>query len=479
MKIHLIAFNHDGMLPFAVHSGMHDTKDLLELIKSRTPIVVLETNEELRALDLIKNASDQTGIPAYAWSVTQGLQHLEKGQGRSGDNYSEPAEILLYIWNLSYAGIYVLLDFHHYLENPRLIRTIKDIALTAADRKQTLVFLSHQFEIPGELNHYSARFDLQLPDEAACQQLILEEARSWVEEHKGVRVKVNRQAIEQMARNMTGLSVLEIKRLARHAMRDHVLDDSDVNEVTRAKYELLNKEDVIYYEPATERFSEVGGLPHLKGWLDKRRQIFCGDEKLPGVETPKGILLLGVQGSGKSLAAKAVAGSWGLPLLRLDFGTLFNKFYGETERKTREALKMAEVMAPCILWLDEIEKGLSTQDNDGGTSRRLLGTLLTWMAERQASVFMVATANDISSLPPELMRKGRLDEIFFVDLPDRAARAEIFKIHLKKRSIYSPDFNLELCLMPAKDFPGLKLSRRLSPVYMRSPDKAGISISKF
>ena len=185
------------------------------------------------------------------------------------------------------------------------------------------------------------------------------------------------------------------------------------------------------FEYDTSNFADVGGLHSLKEWLTKRRDHFLNPQE--AVDTPKGVLLLGVQGGGKSLAAKAVAGMWGVPLLRLDFSALYNKYIGETEKNLRESLAMADTLSPCVLWLDEIEKALSVDSSDNGTSKRLLGALLTWMAERKRPVFVVATSNDISRMPPELVRKGRLDEIFFVDLPSESVRRDIFTIHLRKR----------------------------------------------
>jgi SpoVK/Ycf46/Vps4 family AAA+-type ATPase len=196
----------------------------------------------------------------------------------------------------------------------------------------------------------------------------------------------------------------------------------------------------------------------MKRWLEQRRQVFLAEQPPVGLDPPKGILLLGVQGGGKSLAAKSVAGSWGVPLLRLDFGTLYNKYYGETERNLRQSLRAAESMSPCVLWIDEIEKGLSG-DADGGPSKRVLGTLLTWMAERKSRVFLVATANDIEMLPPELLRKGRFDEIFFVDLPDASVRHEIFRIHLEKREQDSSTFELTQLQAASEGFAGAEIEQ--------------------
>jgi SpoVK/Ycf46/Vps4 family AAA+-type ATPase len=276
-----------------------------------------------------------------------------------------------------------------------------------------------------------------------------------------VELLVDDAALTMLIKNFNGLTSTEAARLVRKAMVDHAITHDDVAEAAKAKYELLNKGGVLFYEPDTAQFSEVGGLKKLKAWLEQRRPLFVGEHRIPGLNIPKGVLLLGVQGSGKSLAAKAVAGTWRVPLLRLDYGALYDKYYGETERKTRESLKMADLMSPCVLWIDEIEKGVATGDGDGGTSRRVLGTLLTWMAERKSAVFLVATANDIKSLPPELMRKGRLDEIFFVDLPDTEIRTEILSIHLKKRGFTPASFDLQVLAEACDGFSGAEIEQAI------------------
>jgi SpoVK/Ycf46/Vps4 family AAA+-type ATPase len=226
----------------------------------------------------------------------------------------------------------------------------------------------------------------------------------------------------------------------------------------QAKYELLNEGGALSYEYDTATFDEVAGLQNVKTWLKQRATAFS-DRHPSRLDPPKGILLLGVQGCGKSLAAKAAASAFAVPLLRLDFGALYDKYHGETERNLREALKTAEIMSPCVLWLDEIEKGLATGDSDGGTSRRVLASLLTWMAERRSRVLLVATANDIEALPPELIRKGRFDEIFFVDLPTPATRAEILAIHLRKRGLATNGVDLSPLVVASEHFSGAELEQ--------------------
>ena len=261
-----------------------------------------------------------------------------------------------------------------------------------------------------------------------------------------------------LVNNLSGLSTTEIKRLARQAIYDDgAILQSDIPAIMKAKYALLSQDDVLQFEYGTEKFSHVGGFARLKKWLSDRTLAFT--KPVPGLDQPRGILLLGIQGCGKSLAAKAVAGVWGIPLLHMDFGAMFNKYHGETERNLRKALHTAEVMAPCVLWVDEIEKALSSGDNDGGTSKRVLGTLLTWMAERKTAVFMVATANDIAALPPELVRKGRFDEIFFVDLPDAKTRENIFAIHLQRRQQSPERMDLAQLAMASDGFSGAEIEQ--------------------
>ena len=258
-------------------------------------------------------------------------------------------------------------------------------------------------------------------------------------------------------KNLRGMSHGEARTLARHLICDDgAITQEDLPILNKNKFQLLDMASVISFEQNCVQFSNVGGLTRLKGWLADRQSAFLETQ---GVDVPKGILLVGVQGGGKSLAARAVAGLWGLPLMRLDFAGLYNKFFGETERNLREALQLAEQMAPCVLWLDEMEKGLSTGDNDGGVSQRVMGTLLTWMSERKAPVFLVATANQINQLPPELVRKGRFDEMFFVDLPKQEVRAEIFKIHLSRRELESEQFDMSELAQASQGFTGAEIEQ--------------------
>jgi len=271
--------------------------------------------------------------------------------------------------------------------------------------------------------------------------------------------------------------VRDTEQLARNAIyHDGAINKSDLPRVMEAKYELLNRGGILQFEYDTAKFNDVGGLQKLKHWLTQRKPAFMNTADAAHLDTPKGMLLIGVQGCGKSLAAKATAGIFGLPLLRLDFGNLYDKYHGETERNLRESLKTADVMAPCVLWIDEIEKGLAGRGGETGTTQRVLGSFLTWLAQKNSQVFVVATANDISALPPELIRKGRFDEIFFVDLPNPGIREIIAEIHLKNRGQQADSFDLAQIAAATKGFSGAEIEQAIvSALYAAHAQKKSLA----
>lgn len=456
---------------------MPDLADLELLLKSQTPLVVIETHEELRARELVEKLSQRIQVPLFEWSVTTGLQRMEAGYSPQQFNKT-PQEILGYIRGLSRPGIFLLLDFHPYLDDPFHVRLVREIAQNYDSVGHHLVFLSPSFEIPLELAGQMVKFDLSLPNKEKVKEIIREEAIAYMRS-KGRKVVTDRKAVDMLTRNLLGLSSSDVRRMARKAIcHDGAITQSDVREVMEAKYKLMNESGVLAFEYETAQFSQVGGLKNLKEWLRLRRVVFQGNANTYGLEPPKGVLLLGVQGCGKSLAAKAVAGVWEVPLLRLDFGSLYNKYIGETEKNLRDALKTAEVMAPCVLWADEIEKGLAGGSGDDGVSKRVLGTLLTWMAERDQPVFLVATANDVTSLPPELLRKGRFDEIFFVDLPDDRTRAKIFEIQLQMRKLNLQAFDLATLSRASSGFSGAEIEQAVvSSLYAAMAENEGLAMS--
>jgi SpoVK/Ycf46/Vps4 family AAA+-type ATPase len=402
----------------------------------------------------------QRQLAFYEWRVTRGL-HLG-GFGTdvaNNDALKEPEALLEHIAHHQGPALYVLCDFHPYLAGePTIIRYLKDIALDHDRLGNTIVLLSHQLSVPSELGRLTAKFDLRLPSDEELMALIRAQAKDWAEQHQARKVRTDNKTLKRLIANLRGISHADAQVLIRHAIfADGAITESDIPAVNRLKFELLDSEGVLRFEYETENFGSVAGLDNLKAWLELRRDAFLKHTE----DHPRGVMLLGVQGGGKSLAAKAVAGYWGIPLLRLDFGTLYNKFFGETERNLRNSLKQAELMAPCVLWMDEIEKGIATGQSDNATSKRVLSTLLTWMAENDKPVFIVATSNDISELPPELVRKGRLDEVFFVDLPDTDVRGEIFRIHLKKRGIEPAGFDLAELADASEGFTGAEIEEAI------------------
>jgi hypothetical protein len=440
---------------------MNDRRDLELVLDSGTPLVVIETTDETRVLDLLKEIAvarpASTYRPLFRWSITDGLQRLDLELEPQRHN-AQPEDVLGHIRAVAKAGVYALLDFHPFLNEPINVRLLKDVAL--AGNGITVLLLGHRIEIPHELAGFAARFALRLPGPDERRAIVARCAAEYAEDNRR-QAKVDPAAVALLVQNLSGLTHADTERLARNAIRDDgAITVSDVAAVMKAKYQLLNRGGTLSFEYDTARLSDLAGFRNLKHWLKQRASAF-GPTPPTGLDPPKGILLLGVQGCGKSLAAKATAGAFGVPLLRLDFGALYNKYHGETERNLRESLKTAEVLSPCVLWLDEIEKGLATGNDDSGTARRVLGGLLTWMAERKAQVFLVATANDVSELPPELIRKGRFDEIFFVDLPPPPSRAEIFTLHLRKRGLAPERMRLADLVTLTDGFSGAEIEQAI------------------
>ena len=444
---------------------MDKQRDLELILRSRIPIVVIETHDESRMLELLKaiaiKRASEGYMPLFRWTVTDGLQRLDISLEPQLHN-SDPSEVLKHIRAVSKPGIYVLLDFHPYLADPVNVRLLKDICIRFKKVPRQLVLLSHKVELPRELESFSARFDLPLPTAEERKKIVKRVAVDYAAENPGLRVQVDPKAYGLLIQNLAGLPVRDTQQLARNAIyHDGAISKSDLPKVMEAKYELLNRGGILQFEYDTAKFNDVGGLEKLKHWLTQRKPAFMSKADAAHLDTPKGILLIGVQGCGKSLAARATAGIFGLPLLRLDFGNLYDKYHGETERNLRESLKTADVMSPCVLWIDEIEKGLAGRGGETGTTQRVLGSFLTWLAQKNSQVFVVATANDISALPPELVRKGRFDEIFFVDLPNSGIREIIAEIHLKNRGQQVDLFDLAQIATATEGFSGAEIEQAI------------------
>jgi len=451
---------------------MSDTQDLTLLIHGHVPIITIQSHEEKRALELVTKATQLEYLPTFKWTITDGIQRLDLSLDPQR-HVADPQDALKHIKASALQAAYIFLDFEPYLNDPINVRLIKEIAMKFDGDKGKLIFISHKLSLPDNLKPLSASFSLQLPNNDTLQQMVRDEAQLW-QGSQNKKVRTDRDTLQRLTQNLSGLTHRDAKRLIRNAIIDDgAITESDLPDVMQAKYKLLNKDNILSFEYETAHFSDLGGMRKLKTWLDQRGVIFNQDVGLHAkkFDIPKGILLLGVQGCGKSLAAKAVAGIWGLPLLRLDFSRLYDKYIGETEKNLQQALHTAEVMSPCVLWIDELEKGISSGNDDNGTSKRLLGSLLTWMAEKTSRVFIVATANQIEALPAELIRKGRLDEIFFVDLPKQQSRTDIFKIHFDKRDIDHNEIDLHKLAIASEGFSGSEIEQAIASAIYTSYSK--------
>jgi hypothetical protein len=457
---------------------MSELQDLSSLVRSNTPLIVIETPDEARVVDLFRHLLMNVWRALYRWSITEGLRRVDLDREDPPETAPDISTTLQAIKSHDQRGIYLLLDVVPYLGYASTQRMLREIVERRGCQEHTIVLIGNKIELPPELESLAVRFSLQLPDENALLKMVNDEVALYMRENGGRRVVVDNPSLKAMVRNLRGLSLTEARRLARQLVfRDGAIGPADLPELAKLKFELLNKSGHLHFEYDTAQFADVAGLTRLKLWISQRREVFSEATLPEGLDAPKGVLLLGVQGCGKSLAAKAVAGGFGVPLVRLDFGTLYNKYHGETEKNLRDALASSEQLSPCVLWIDELEKGLASAESseDGGVSRRVLGYFLTWMAERVSRVFLVATANAVQTLPPELLRKGRFDEIFFVDLPDHATRGELFRLHLSKRKVEWSGFSLDTLAEASEGFSGAEIEQAIvSALYAAHAEKVPV-----
>ncbi|MGH9803720.1 MAG: AAA family ATPase [Candidatus Acidiferrales bacterium] len=430
------------------------------LLKSRYPIVTVESQEEDRLVALLTSLCAELNVAFFTWSVTDGL--CRHGREQPVYETQEPLKALQHIDSARIPAAYLLRDFHPYLSDPRLVRRLREIAQENAALGVTLVFSAPSLELPIELRPLAARFRLRLPDERELRQVVLETFKD-LNQNKKFAFRLNEAEQAQLVRNLKGLTLDQARRaVSRAVLDDGLLDARDLSHALAAKRERIEQSGILEYFEIEKDQPELGGLGSLKGWLQRFHAGFSPQAREMGLRPPRGVMLVGVQGCGKSLAAKTIARAWGLPLLRLDPGRLLDKYIGESEKNLRRAFETAEAVAPVVLWIDEIEKafaGSSSSEADAGLGRRLFGGFLTWLQEKKESVFVAATANDLTATPPELLRKGRFDEIFFVDLPDAAERREILSIHLKLRKQDPEKFGVEELLEATEGFSGAEIEQ--------------------
>lgn len=436
----------------------NDIHDLGLLLDSRVKLILIESWEEQRVLETIGTLAIKRACTWYIWCHVDGLSRLGFGSDvENGPALTDPHAALEQVRTTNEPALYVFCDLHPFFDSPRLVRMVKRIAMSADERAPTLILVSHALTLPDELSRLAARLQLSMPSDQQLAAIVREEATRWTAQNQGRRVRTDNATLARVVRNLRGTTQSEARLLARKLIVDDgAITEDDLPVLNSAKFSLLDLQGVLSFEQDTKRFADVGGLRVFRRWLADRQAAFLEQGQR---DIPRGVLLVGVQGSGKSLAAKAVAGFWGLPLLRLDVAALYNKYIGETERNLREALQLADTLEPCVLWMDEIEKALGADSADQGVSRRILGVLLTWMAERRSRVFLVATANEVDRLPPELIRKGRIDEMFFVDLPGTSVREDIFRIHLARRDLDPGGFDLAALAAASEGFSGAEIEQ--------------------
>ncbi len=449
------------------------TDELELLIRARYPVVYVVSWEEARVEQHLLRIAQRRSKQMFAWSVTGGMRRLGGAAGPAparARGLADPIEALDQIIESKEPAIYLLHDFHALIRpnvqcNIPNIRKLRETARALSDSYKTVVICSPHVELSPELEKDVTVYDFPLPVPAEVDGLLRRICKD-VGEHSGLKIELDDAGREALIRAAGGLTLQEAENVfAKTLVNDGTLDGSDVSTVFAEKQQIVRKSGLLEYYEATAELNAVGGLDELKGWLQRRSAAFSQKAHDFGLPPPKGVLLVGVQGCGKSLCAKAVSREWNMPLLRFDVGRVFSSLVGSSESNVRRAIAVAESIAPAVLWVDEIDKAFAgsqgSAGTDGGTTARVMSTLLTWLSEKTKPVFVLATANDISHLPPELLRKGRLDEIFFVDLPTAAERREILRIHTAKRHRDPAGFDLDELTGASEGFSGAEIEQAI------------------
>jgi hypothetical protein len=491
------------------------------LINSSTPIIVMETPEEMHAISLVRAACAELKMATFEWSIADGLvrwgaKESHEGQkpclqahndqntiwGQAGRtvaqmrsalspggadadrmaraialstsadgaaaaggsiyNTREPVQALANMESMTLEAVFILKDFHRHMDDPVVVRRLRDVGQKFAANRRTVVITSPEIAVPAELTTLVEYFDLPLPDQDRLHELI-HEMFTRLSKTYTLKLQLDAAGVDAMAANLRGLSEEEAERAISQALvTRYALCPESVTDVLDAKKQLLRHSGMLEFVEASDNMSAVGGLENLKHWLGQRRGAWEDAAREFGLEPPRGMIVLGVQGCGKSLCARAVAGEWKLPLVKFDTSAVYDKYIGETEKRIRKVFQVAEGLAPCVLWIDELEKvfagsGPDSASADAGVSSRLLASFLSWMQDRKAAVFVAATCNNVTVLPPELIRKGRFDELFFVDLPNQAERKQIFSIQLTRRKRNPVEFDLEKVATAAKGYSGAEI----------------------
>jgi hypothetical protein len=458
------------------------------LMDSSTPIVVMETVEETRAVRMVRLACSALNLAAFEWTIASGLARsggnplapvvdngtFPPGGYRAGDvndiaenakalyDSREPAKMLANLESISIEAAFILKDLHRHMDDPVVVRRLRDVGQKFATNRRTVILTAPKISIPAELASLVEYLELPLPDRQRLRQIIDEILVRILKTHTLQR-RLEPGGLDAMADNLRGLTEEEAERAISQALvARYALCPETVTDVLEAKKALLRRAEMLEFVESSDNLALVGGLDNLKRFLAQRRGSWEDAARAFGLDPPRGVIILGVQGCGKSMCARAIAGDWKLPLVKFDTAAVYDKYIGETEKRIQKVFKVAEGLAPCVLWIDELEKvfagsGPDSASADAGVSSRLLASFLSWMQDRKAPVFVAATCNNVSVLPPEFIRKGRFDELFFVDLPTHAERKQIFGIQLSKRKRNPAEFHLDRIAAAARGYSGAEI----------------------
>jgi len=436
-------------------TGMEFEEQLDIYLRACFTLVVVVTGEEERVLASVKAVCDRTGRPCLTWDAADGFAPLA-GQP-AAPSARDPMTALEQVTKADDRTLVVLKDFHEIWSNVQIKRKLRSVAQQLKVTNRAVLVTSPTGDVPRELKDEAVVVEFPPPTAEQLEQVLDKLTRT-----PGVKVNLTPLGKEKLVQAALGMTASQAQRtFAKAIVRDGVLDDRDIALVTAEKKQIIRESEALEFYAVTETPDDVGGLGVLKKWLRLRELAFTQEARDYGLPAPKGIALIGIPGTGKSLTAKMIGGLWRLPLLRLDVGALFGSLVGQSEERTRRALRLAQTVAPCVVWIDEMEKGLAHGGLDGGTGVRVFGTILTWMQEKTAPCFVVGTANNIAALPPEMLRKGRFDEIFFLDLPTASEREEIFAVHLRKRGRLVADFDVKALAAQSAGYVGAEIEQAI------------------
>lgn len=456
-------------------SSVHDLKSLVLSFHS---LVAIETVEEERVRSLLIEVAADLKLPFYEWSLTSGFNRL---RGATIDGTQDVLAALRHIAQIENTdAIFLLKDMARHLDNANIGRALRELAQKLTSTRSAMVLTGDPLDLPADFEALAIRVTLEMPDATELRDVVRSVVDS-ISTRQRVRIDLSSEDAQRLVQALQGLTINQARQVVAQAIVDDgMLSAADISTVVRCKGEMIERGGILEFFPVEENNFDIGGFTRMKSWLERARVGFSPEARALNLDAPKGILLVGVQGCGKSLAAKFVARQWGLPLLKLDAGRLYEKYVGESEKNFRKATALAEAMAPVVLWIDEIEKAFAqggSSESDGGLSQRLFGSFLTWLQEKRQEVFVVGAANDLMNVPPELLRKGRFDEIFFVDLPSREERMAIFSIHLRMRKQDPASFDLAQLAGVTDGFSGAEIEQAvISALYRSLQNKQPLTI---